>query len=190
MPSWVDGAKPTEPPITAEALAEKPTRARRSRIAKTEEPKAEAVEAEAEEPEAEEPDTLEEPDAQEPTADGAAEAPKPKKALGAACAGRRRKKAGRGHGGGSASAQAEAADNGQPADAPVLIHPSTRRSVATRPRPAEQPAAPTEGEVWKPKKKTRAADPAADGAAANLPPPSPTAQAPREKRPRSQKNRW
>ena len=38
-----DGAKPAEPPITAEALAEKPTRARRSRIAKPEEPKAEAV---------------------------------------------------------------------------------------------------------------------------------------------------
>ena len=133
-----DGAKPTDPPITAEAMAEKPTRARRSRIAKPEEPKAEAVEAVAEEPKAEaveavaEEPEAEEPDAQEPTEDGAAEeAPKPKKRTRRGSrGGRRRKKkpagaaaeATVGAAAEAAPVEAEAAENGQPAEAPVLIH--------------------------------------------------------------------
>ena len=145
-----DGAEPTDPPITAEALAEKPTRARRSRIAKPEEPKAEAVEAVADEPEADE------PDAQEPTEDGAAEeAPKPKKRTRRGSrGGRRRKKK-------PAEATAEAApgegvENGQPAEAPVLIHLPDPALGGDEAEPAaEQPAASTDAEAPKPKKKTR-----------------------------------
>ena len=156
-----DRARPTDPPITAEALAEKPTRARRSRIAKTEEPKAEAVEAVAEEPEA-----VEEPDAQEPTEDGAAEeAPKPKKRTRRGSrGGRRRKKkpagataeATVGAAAEAAPAQEEAAENGQPAEAPVLIHLPDPTLGGDEAEPAaEQPAASTDGEAPKPKKKTR-----------------------------------
>jgi ribonuclease G len=156
-----DRARPTDPPITAEALAEKPTRARRSRIAKTEEPKAEAVEAVAEEPEA-----VEEPDAQEPTEDGAAEeAPKPKKRTRRGSrGGRRRKKkpagataeATVGAAAEAAPAQEEAAENGQPAEGPVLIHLPDPTLGGDEAEPAaEQPAAPTDGEAPKPKKKTR-----------------------------------
>ena len=145
-----DGAKPTEPPITAEALAEKPTRARRSRIAKPEEPKAEAVEAVAEEPEADE------PDAQEPAGDGAAEAPKPKKRTRRGSRGGRRRKKKPAEATAEA-APAEAAENGQPAEAPVLIHlPDPALGDEAEPeRAAEQPAASTDGEAPKPKKKTR-----------------------------------
>ena len=145
-----DGAKPTEPPITAEALAEKPTRARRSRIAKPEEPKAEAVEAVAEEPEADE------PDAQEPAEDGAAEAPKPKKRTRRGSRGGRRRKKKPAEATAEA-APAEAAENGQPAEAPVLIHlPDPALGDEAEPeRAAEQPAASTDGEAPKPKKKTR-----------------------------------
>ena len=156
-----DRARPTDPPITAEALAEKPTRARRSRIAKTEEPKAEAVEAVAEEPEA-----VEEPDAQEPTEDGAAEeAPKPKKRTRRGSrGGRRRKKkpagataeATVGAAAEAAPAQEEAAENGQPAEAPVLIHLPDPTLGGDEAEPAaEQPAASTDDEAPKPKKKTR-----------------------------------
>jgi len=144
-----DGAEPTHPPITAEALAEKPTRARRSRIAKPEEPKAEAVEAVADEPEADE------PDAREPTDGAAQEAPKPKKRTRRGSrGGRRRKKK-------PAEATAEAApaesvENGQPAEAPVLIHLPDPALGGDEAEPAaEQPAASTDAEAPKPKKKTR-----------------------------------
>ena len=145
-----DGTKPTEPPITAEALAEKPTRARRSRIAKPEEPKAEAVEAVAEEPEADE------PDARDPAEDGAAEAPKPKKRTRRGSRGGRRRKKKPAEATAEA-APAEAAENGQPAEAPVLIHlPDPALGDEAEPEPAaEQPAASTDGEAPKPKKKTR-----------------------------------
>ncbi|MGH3081734.1 MAG: ribonuclease E/G, partial [Gaiellaceae bacterium] len=147
----VDGAKPTEPPITAEALAEKPTRARRSRIAKPEEPKAEAV---AEGPEAEA--VAEGPEAEEPTEEGAAEeAPKPKKRTRRGSRGGRRRKKKPAEATAEA-APAEGADNGQPAEAPVLIH---LPDPALGDDAAEPAATPTEasadGEAPKPKKKTR-----------------------------------
>ena len=165
-----DGAKPTDPPITAEAMAEKPTRARRSRIAKPEEPKAEAVaeepeaEAVAEEPEAEA--VAAEPEAEEPTEEGAAEeAPKPKKRTRRGSrGGRRRKKkpagaaaeATVGAAAEAAPVEAEAAENGQPAEAPVLIHLPDPALGGDEAEPAaEQPAASTDGEAPKPKKKTR-----------------------------------
>ena len=96
-----DGAA-AEPPITAEALAERPTRARRSRAAQAEAP--EVKEAVAEEPESEEPDS------EEPAAE---EAPKRKKTRRGSRGGRKRKKK-------PAAATAEA--NGEPAETPVLIH--------------------------------------------------------------------
>jgi ribonuclease G len=108
------GATP-EAPITAEALAEKPTRARRSRAAK---PKAKAAaepvaeETVAEEPEAEEPEA-EEPVADEPAA--AEEQPKRKKTRRGSRGGRKRKKK-------PAVEGAEASENGAPPETPVLIH--------------------------------------------------------------------
>jgi ribonuclease G len=103
-----------EDPITAEALAEKPTRARRSRAAKPK-PKAETAEAEAMEAVAEEPEG-EEPAAE---AEGAAaeEQPKRKKTRRGSRGGRRRKKK---------PVAAEATDNGEPATTPVLIHAPDR----------------------------------------------------------------
>jgi predicted RNA-binding protein with TRAM domain len=156
----VDGAKPAEPPITAEALAEKPTRARRSRIAKPEEPKAEAVaegpeaEAVAEGPEAEA--VAEEPEAEEPTEEGAAEeVPKPKKRTRRGSRGGRRRKKKPAETTAEA-APAEAAENGQPAEAPVLIHLPDPALGGDEAEPAaEQPAATAGGEAPKPKKKTR-----------------------------------
>jgi ribonuclease G len=168
-----DRAEPTEPPITAEALAEKPTRARRSRIAKPEEPKAEVVEAVAEEPEAEavaegsEAEAVAaEPAADEPTEGGAAEeVPKPKKRTRRGSrGGRRRKKkpagataeATAGAAAEAAPVEAEAAENGQRAEAPVLIHlPDPALGGEEAEPAAEQPSAPTDGEAPKPKKKTR-----------------------------------
>jgi ribonuclease G len=98
-----------EDPITAEALAEKPTRTRRSRAAKPK-PKAESAKAEATEAVAEEP---EEPAAE--AEEGAAEEqPKRKKTRRGSRGGRRRKKK---------PVAAEAGDNGEPAETPVLIHP-------------------------------------------------------------------
>jgi ribonuclease G len=99
-----------EDPITAEALAEKPTRARRSRAAKPK-PKAETAEAEATEA------VAEEPEGDEPAAEaeeGAPEEqPKRKKTRRGSRGGRRRKKK---------PVAAEASDNGEPAETPVLIH--------------------------------------------------------------------
>jgi ribonuclease G len=112
-----------EPPITAEALAEKPTRARRSRAAKPKEkataaePVAEEEEAKVtEEPEVEEP-VAEEPVAEEPVAEEApdAEQPKRKKTRRGSRGGRNRKKK-------PAVAAAEPSENGEPAETPVLIH--------------------------------------------------------------------
>ena len=144
-----DGAEPTHPPITAEALAEKPTRARRSRIAKPEEPKAEAVEAVADEPEADE------PDAQEPTDGAAEEAPKPKKRTRRGSRGGRRRKKKPAEATAEA-APAEGAENGQPAEAPVLIHLPDPALGGDEAEPAvEQRAAATTAEAPKPKKKTR-----------------------------------
>jgi len=144
----VDGAEPAAPPITAEALAEKPTRARRSRIAKPEEPKAEEPKAEAV---AEEPD-----ESEEPTEEGAAEeAPKPKKRTRRGSRGGRRRKKKPAEAKAEA-APAEAAENGQPAEAPVLIHLPDPALGGDEAEPvAEQPAATTDGEAPKPKKKTR-----------------------------------
>jgi ribonuclease G len=154
----VGRAEADEPPITAEALAEKPTRARRSRIAKPEEPKAkakaEAADAVAEEPEAE----AEEAPAGE--AEAAEEAPKPKKRTRRGSRGgrRRKKKPAEATVEGAAAAD-ESEKNGRPADAPVLIHLPDRGLG----EPEEKDEAPVEakaeqaedGEEPKPKKKTR-----------------------------------
>jgi ribonuclease G len=117
------------PPITAEALAEKPTRARRSRAAK---PKAQAEEpepvAEVREPVAAEPEPVaEEPVAAEPEAVAAEpeaeteseaaareEQPKRKKTRRGSRGGRKRKK--------KPAVAAEASDNGEQSETPVLIH--------------------------------------------------------------------
>ena len=100
-----------EAPITAEALAEKPTRARRSRAAKPK-PKAEAEEAVAEEAEAEEPEQAE-PEGEESAVE---EQPKRKKTRRGSRGGRRRKKKP------AVAVSAETGDNGEPAETPVLIH--------------------------------------------------------------------
>jgi ribonuclease G len=97
-------------PITAEALAEKPTRARRSRAAKpkarAEEPEPVAAEQEPE-PVAEEPEAVTEEAAPE-------QPPKRKKTRRGSRGGRKRKK--------KPAVAAEASDNGEPPEAPVLIH--------------------------------------------------------------------
>jgi ribonuclease G len=112
-------AKQALAPITAEAQAEKPTRARRSRAAK---PKAEQAVAEdpvAEDPVAEEP-VAEEPVAEEPAEAVAeetppeGEAPKKKKTRRGSRGGRRRKK--------KPAVAAEASEDGQPEATPALIH--------------------------------------------------------------------
>jgi ribonuclease G len=98
-------------PITAEALAEKPTRARRSRAAAPPKPaKAEVVEAEA--PEGEAPEETAEAEAEEPTE----EPPKKKRTRRGSRGGRRRKKKP------AEAVAAESVDNGEPKEAPVLIH--------------------------------------------------------------------
>jgi ribonuclease G len=98
------------PPITAEALAEKPTRARRSRAAKpkakAEEPEPVAAEQEPE-PVAEEPEAVTEEAAPE-------QQPKRKKTRRGSRGGRKRKK--------KPAVAAAASDNGEPPEAPVLIH--------------------------------------------------------------------
>jgi ribonuclease G len=105
------------PPITAEALAEKPTRARRSRAAK---PKAQAEEpepvAEVTEPVAAEPEAVAaEPEAEtESEAAAREEQPKRKKTRRGSRGGRKRKK--------KPAVAAEASDNGEQSETPVLIH--------------------------------------------------------------------
>jgi len=101
-------------PITAEAQAEKPTRARRSRAAR---PKAD--EPKAEEPKAEEA-VVEEPAVEEPAeavaeeAPAEEEAPKKKKTRRGSRGGRRRKK--------KPAVAAEVSEDGQPEATPALIH--------------------------------------------------------------------
>jgi ribonuclease G len=120
-----------EPPITAEALAEKPTRARRSRAPK---PKAEAKPEEPEavaeaEPEAEdvaEAEAVAEPEP-EPEAETGAEQPKRKKTRRGSRGGRRRKK----KPAAAAAAPTEPGENGEPAETPVLIHVPDRELGAT-----------------------------------------------------------
>ncbi|HEV3480256.1 MAG TPA: Rne/Rng family ribonuclease [Gaiellaceae bacterium] len=110
-----------EAPITAEALAEKPTRARRSRTATK--PKLKEAEAAVEEPVAEEPQEEGEEEAGEQEAE--AEQPKRKKTRRGSRGGRRRKKKPAAAEAGVAEAEAaetEASENGEPAETPVLIH--------------------------------------------------------------------
>jgi ribonuclease G len=153
----VDGAAVAEPPITAEVLAEKPTRARRSRIAKPEEPKPE--EPKREEPKADEPkaeaaeavaDELETPEE-----DAGDDAPKPKKRTRRGSRGGRRRKKKPAEATAEAPA-AETAGNGQPPDAAVLIHLPDPTLGGDEAQPAvEETTASTDGDASKPKKKTR-----------------------------------
>jgi ribonuclease G len=121
-----------QPPITAEALAEKPTRARRSRAAKLKAEEAHAVaEAEpdaavVEEPEAAVADELEEAAADEleeaAVAEEAPAEPRKKRTRRGSRGGRRRKKKPAAPEDAATEAPAEPAANGEPTGTPVLIH--------------------------------------------------------------------
>ena len=148
-----DGA--VDVPITAEALAEKPTRARRSRAAQTKpkaaEAKPKAVEApaeDAEEPQDEEPA---EAVAEQPEVEAA---PKKKKTRRGSRGGRRRKKkpAAAGADGGASQEPAveTPSENGQLEEAPVLIHVPDRDLGSD-----SEETTPTNGEQPPKKKKTR-----------------------------------
>jgi ribonuclease G len=145
-------------PITAEALAEKPTRARRSRVAKAPEPDEQVVEAAAEEPETQdgeaEPAEAEEagPAAGEASTD---EGPRPKKRTRRGSRGgrRRKKKPAEATVEGAAAAD-ESQKNGQPSDAPVLIHLPDPDLGEEEPADAVGEEA-TDGAEPKPKKRTR-----------------------------------
>jgi ribonuclease G len=150
-------------PITAEALAEKPTRARRSRASTTktkadEKPKAEA-DADALPAEEEEEEPVEA--VAEETPEGE-EQPKPKKKTRRGSRGGRRRK--KKPAGAAAAAetdgakaereqapQPEPSDNGEPGAPPVLIHVPDRDLGA----PEAAAEAPTNGEQPPKKKKTR-----------------------------------
>jgi ribonuclease G len=145
----LDKPQAAEPPITAEAMAEKPTRARRSKTTMAAEEKPaepETVEAVAEEPEAEE------PEAEEPEAEGEQpDQPRPKKRTRRGSrGGRRRKKK-------PAEPTAEGApvaENGQPEEPAVLIH--LPEADLGDEKPAEEVADETDvGAETKPKKRTR-----------------------------------
>ncbi|MFL5980721.1 MAG: ribonuclease E/G [Gaiellaceae bacterium] len=161
----VSAAGAVSVPITAEALAEKPTRARRSRAAK---PKVEApVEAKVEEPEdevaeetvdavAEQPEDTAEEMAEE-TTEGEAQ-PKKKTRRGSRGGRRRKKKPAATADGAKGAKPAEAAEpaseNGAPAETPVLIHvpdPNLGSGEAATESVAES----ANGEQPKKKKKTR-----------------------------------
>jgi ribonuclease G len=141
------------PPITAEALAEKPTRARRSRTAK---PKAEKAVAEPETTEEEEPEQ-EEPEQEQPeqeqeadaVAEAAAVTPKKKRTRRGSRGGRRRKKK-------PAATEQPTADanaNGEALETPVLIHVPDPELGST---PAETPAETASSNGEQPKRrKTR-----------------------------------
>jgi ribonuclease G len=157
------GAADVEPPITAEALAEKPTRARRSRAA-TRKPKAEEKAAAVVEVEpAEEEPAEEEP---EPTAAEAeapeGEQPKRKKTRRGSRGGRRRKKkpavaAETPAAEAEPGPESEPSENGQRETAPVLIHvpdPELGTAAATQEGDGEQPKPDGDGEQPK-RKKTR-----------------------------------
>jgi ribonuclease G len=121
------GVAEAEPPITAEAMAEKPTRARRSRSTKKADEKAKpaekaaAVEVEPAEEEAEPEAVVEE----QPT-DGTQ--PKKKKTRRGSRGGRRRKKkpAAAAEAAEAAETGAGPSENGQPETPPVLIHAPDR----------------------------------------------------------------
>jgi ribonuclease G len=161
-----DGDVSVDVPITAEALAEKPTRARRSR-ARAARPAPDPVEepgADEAEPEAVEAEPVEAV-AEEPTETPESEQPRKKKTRRGSRGGRRRKKkpaaataeAGEEQGPQQEAAGPEAAEpepdqtpNGEPDDAPVLIHVPDRELGSA---PADEAA--TNGEQPKKKKKTR-----------------------------------
>jgi ribonuclease G len=154
-------AKAIEPPITAEAMAEKPTRARRKAAPKKEAAQEEAAEPETVEPEVEveavAEDDAEEPEESEP---GAAEEttegePKPKKRTRRGSrGGRRRKKKPAEATTEGAAASEESQKNGQPAETPVLIHlPSAE--LGEEPDANAVAGETTGGADAKPKKRTR-----------------------------------
>jgi ribonuclease G len=149
-------AEAVEPPITAEAMAEKPTRARR-KAAPKEEPKEqkETKVAEAAVKEAVEPvEAEEEPEAEQVEAKEAPEGEaKPKKRTRRGSRGGRRRKK---KPAGAVTATAAAAENGEPADAPVLIH-LPDPELGEQPEAADDApdAATTDGAQPKPKKRTR-----------------------------------
>jgi ribonuclease G len=146
-----DGSAAAGAPITAEALAEKPTRARRSRAAK---PKQAQTPAEPQAQESEEPveAVSEQPEeTPEETPEGEA-APKKKKTRRGSRGGRRRKKKPAAAAAEAPEASAEAqGDNGAPEELPVMIHVPDP-SLGSEP-PAETEST-TNGEQPK-KKKTR-----------------------------------
>ena len=152
----VEHREPVEPPITAEAMAEKPTRARRKAAPKEEkEEKKERKVAEAAVEEPVEPEELEEPESAEAEAEATPDAAaKPKKRTRRGSrGGRRRKKK-------PAAAAAAAADNGEPADAPVLIHLpdpelGEQAEAEAKAAPPAAAAATSDGAAPKPKKRTR-----------------------------------
>jgi predicted RNA-binding protein with TRAM domain len=169
-------AKAVEPPITAEAMAEKPTRQRRKAASKQDEPAEDepVVEAVAEDvDDAEEADGVEEAEP-EPGQAAAEEAtdgqPRPRKRTRRGSrGGRRRKKkpagaAGEAQGGpaeseaGTAEAEAETAavsQNGEPAQTPVLIHIPDPDLGEESSDEGEAGEATTEGAQARPKKRTR-----------------------------------
>jgi ribonuclease G len=154
----VADAAATEAPITAEAMAEKPTRQRRKPAAKRQPKEApDVAEAAAEEPEEEQ-----ELEQVEPEAVAAEEAPegeaRPKKRTRRGSRGgrRRKKKPVEPTSEEAAPTEAEpASQNGEPARAPVLIH-LPEAELGEEPTAEEEPAEPpTDGAGPPRKKRTR-----------------------------------
>jgi ribonuclease G len=152
-----------EPPITAEAMAEKPTRQRRKAAPRQDEPAKDAVVVEAVAEEADEADDAEETDAEpeqavaEDTADGE---PRPKKRTRRGSrGGRRRKKkpvgANAGSEGGTEIEAEAVSQNGEPADTPVLIHLPDPDLGEESSADEEATETPTDGAAARPKKRTR-----------------------------------
>jgi ribonuclease G len=164
----VGGDRAAVEPITAEALAEKPTRARRSRVAPAkakEQADAPAKKAEPAKPKAKAAEPVEEPEQSEEPVEAVAEEPaegeeqpKPKKKTRRGSrGGRRRKKkpatAAAGADGEQPKAEAQPSGNGAGEEEPpaVLIHVPAPDLGATTDAEADS----TNGEQPKPKKKTR-----------------------------------
>ena len=158
-------AEAVEPPITAEALAEKPTRQRRKAAAvpKKDEPAKEDVVVEAVADDADDADDAEETEAEpeqavaEGTADGE---PRPKKRTRRGSrGGRRRKKkpvgASAGSEGGTEIEAEPVSQNGEPAETPVLIHLPDPDLGEESSDEGEAGEATTEGAQARPKKRTR-----------------------------------
>ena len=169
----VQQAPKVEPPITAEAMAEKPTRARRSKAAPRKESEPEG-EPEREQKLEEEPELEKKQDevvdavAEEVTAEeGAAsdttdEAPRPKKRTRRGSRGGRRRKKKPAEGTAEAAPEAApeaASQNGGPAETPVLIHLPSPELGEESDTPAEPDApeadASADGAAARPKKRTR-----------------------------------